>query len=773
MATTGLTHTQYGPAQLSFIRKTRKAVDADSKSFFAANNWRNIAPSGGRCDSGILDASSRRTCQASSFYIKGIACWIPHKLIPNHTPKCPQCKKNQHVDVTKVRWVNSPKILYGVERHRYLDTVLYPCRNCAKRFTGYNKKSMQLDASVYYAFFNFYLGDRYAVDDELYRKIVLESSTESTSSIQKRLTHLAYDAYLYDHQLFLCALSQNKIKRQKTSILKHFTPSHNDPHLLKLQRKKTDAMSKFSHARLSLRSGQVKAEADIDLKSLLRRKENHNLVGDHNIIRGLGPSKISALIRNRIYTTKELLHARDEQYPGICHLLPIWKQKVQEYYDRLKLPLQLLEVAIRDAQEDLENAEMEYANYALLEADCGEGEINAAVPVSPAVVWPPTFSKFDDKQGYNGRVISKFAVDSIATTVFNQRKAFMEAKMKGVCASILKIDFNYKLASKIRVWTKQGQSFCPFKCIVTIQNEDGLTVFWKALKHSESFTEIKDDLIRLRRRLNRNAKSQHEQREKEKQKNDEEYVREIPLGHNYQAVKVVYVDNCCQVKNIVGRCFPNAIIKLDVFHWLKRWNKILVEPSSAQGGVFRGLMCRALFNIEPTEYAAAKERVIERLAKRKINREPYAREITKEARTTIPDGNLLRRNVQAVFTYLRAKDTEIEAVLAMRTNDDTSPEPKKFFRTNIASVVREQLKHVDCNCLSDPPSTLVNIWRKNPVTGAVYVARGTNTNERDNLDLAYKILIATHIGMLKVNLLHSYGCSSPVSLADLVNFLLL
>ena len=73
--------------------------------------------------------------------------------------------------------------------------------------------------------------------------------------------------------------------------------------------------------------------------------------------------------------------------------------------------------------------------------------------------------------------LSKYRIDSIVTTVFNHRKAFIEAKMMGLLASILKIDFNYKLASKIRVWTKQGHSFAPFKCLVTVQNEDGLTVF--------------------------------------------------------------------------------------------------------------------------------------------------------------------------------------------------------------------------------------------------------------------------------------------------------
>ena len=42
---------------------------------------------------------------------------------------------------------------------------------------------------------------------------------------------------------------------------------------------------------------------------------------------------------------------------------------------------------------------------------------------------------------------------------------------------------------------------------MTVQNEDGLTIYWKALKHSESFAEIKLDLERLRSRLNSNLQA--------------------------------------------------------------------------------------------------------------------------------------------------------------------------------------------------------------------------------------------------------------------------
>jgi hypothetical protein len=60
----------------------------------------------------------------------------------------------------------------------YLDTFLYPCGRCNKTFAGYNKSSMQRDASVYYGFFNFYLGHGYAVDEPLHFMVDKSAPTE-------------------------------------------------------------------------------------------------------------------------------------------------------------------------------------------------------------------------------------------------------------------------------------------------------------------------------------------------------------------------------------------------------------------------------------------------------------------------------------------------------------------------------------------------------------------------------------------------------------------
>jgi hypothetical protein len=331
--------------------------------------------------------------------------------------------------------------------------------------------------------------------------------------------------------------------------------------------------------------------------------------------------------------------------------------------------------------------------------------------------------------------------------VFNHRKSFIEAKMMGLCAWILKIDFNYKLASKIRVWTGPGQSFTPFKCLVTIQNEDGLTVFWKALKQSESFAEITQDLLRLRHRLNRNLAATQPPTE----------------GPTPQAVKVVYVDNCCQVCISLKRCFPGVLVKLDAFHWLKRWSEMLQDPKSGHGGVFRALMSRALFTCGPDEFDNAKQRLIQR-----GKASPTTREIMKEANTVIPPPFLLRSNVEAVLKYCMAKDAAAERELVLRVEGGDSPMPAHFFTSKpnvVKYVTRKQMRHVDKGCLSDPPTELGNIFRYNEKKKCCYVARGTNTNERDNLDLASKVLTATHIGIHRADRLlctrcfKSYRCS--------------
>ena len=189
----------------------------------------------------------------------------------------------------------------------------------------------------------------------------------------------------------------------------------------------------------------------------------------------------------------------------------------------------------------------------------------------------------------------------------------MDSKMQSLTARVLKIDFNYKLATKIHVWMKQGYSFAPYRCIVTIQNEDALTVFWKGLKLSESFSEIKMDLIRLRHRLNRNLAASKAVPRNDLPENTTAVtgvaVVTVQNGPTEQSVKVVYVDNCCNVVRMIRQCFPGVDVKLDAFHWMKRWNDVTDDNKSPQAGVMRALLHRALFMVPPDVFAATKAKL--------------------------------------------------------------------------------------------------------------------------------------------------------------------
>lgn len=741
-----------GEAQWRFVLKIRSAIANDPRLFFKSHNWRCISPTtGGRHDSSILDQNAKKTT-VEHFYVKSMATWVPHLLVPNHTPCCPHCKTSRHVDIVKSRWVNCPKVLYGMSRYRYLDTVLYPCTKCGRQFAGYNKQSMQLDSSLYYGFFTFYLGHGFAVDDDLHRFVIEAASIQSTASIAKRLTRMAYDAYYEEHLLYLTAIGLKKIrpKKKQKSIAELMPRQTTDPELQRLLNNRARRAQELTKAKLAYSSASQACTTDWAFKSMLQSKDNHNVHGRRNFLAGLGSTKLRKLMARHINSCFQLIGVDPREFPEIKPLVR-WQTIVENYYDGLKLTESAKKRELESAQLDFDEALDALVAH---EGTNNDGEVEPRLaagnnPNDDLLTGPETFSEFKDKAGYGGRILSKYRVDSMVMTVFNHRREFQELKMRSLTAHLLKIDFNYKLATKIRVWTKRGQSFSPFKCIVTVHNEDGLTVFWKALKHSESFKEIEQDLVRLRNRLNRNRNAQHSaavarklMADKEGNESDSDASEESEYDETSNAVKVLYIDNCCNVKNILRRIFPDALIKLDPFHWLKRWNELMVEPSSAEAGVFRGLMSRAIFNIEPTEYERAKDKVC-----KKKKRDPTVKEILKEANAVIPSPEVLRRNVEAVFHYVQTKDTDTMRVLCNRRDDDSSPKPKLFMKQwKIADVFRNQLQHVDLGCLSDPDPNLVNIFRRNTLTDVTYVSRGTNTNERDNVDLASNILTAAHIG---------------------------
>ena len=448
----------FGQAQLAHIKKVRVAVDNDHRAFFSENDWRNVVPKRGRYDSSLLYKNNRATSRVDHFYVRPIAVWVPHLLKPNHVPCCPHCKRNNHVDVVKSRWINYPKVLYGIQGHKYLDTKLYPCKKCNKHFAGYNRLSMQLDACMYHGFFDFYLGHGYAVDDELFRTIVHQSANESTASIFKCLKTLAHEKYFSDYQMYLAAVGIDKIdklpRKSSRPMTDFLSDSLEDPNFLKRLRKiKVDKDGLLKRQKLRHVNAQQMVEQDISFESMLAKKDNHNIHGQRNILRGLGGTKLRYLMNDLgIYSMKQLLQADPRAFPRDAVKMIGWQSKVEEFYEGHKKVLAETTQDLEKAQEEYQEALDEFQTYeaSLVDLSTPSDQEEEGPDL------PPLFSQFNDKSAYNGRYLSKYRIDNIVTSVFSHRKRFQECKMKGLVAEILKIDFNY--CTSLRKRSESGSS---------------------------------------------------------------------------------------------------------------------------------------------------------------------------------------------------------------------------------------------------------------------------------------------------------------------------
>ena len=99
--------------------------------------------------------------------------------------------------------------------------------------------------------------------------------------------------------------------------------------------------------------------------------------------------------------------------------------------------------------------------------------------------------------------------------------------------------------------------------------------------------------------------------------------------------------------------------------------------------IFRGLISRALFNVDDAEYAAMEATIKAKLVKAKRlspTERPTQKQVVKHCRTMIPDAVTLRENVDAVIQYCLVEDAAVDAKISLRAKDDRSPLPKPFFK---------------------------------------------------------------------------------------------
>eukprot|EP00957_Ditylum_brightwellii_P025843 1955020-Ditylum_brightwellii.AAC.1 len=171
------------------------------------------------------------------------------------------------------------------------------------------------------------------------------------------------------------------------------------------------------------------------------------------------------------------------------------------------------------------------------------------------------------------------------------------------------------MARRILVHMGRERIFRPFIAFAALRNEFRETVWWKMLTRPESMVEVQEDLKRLRGRLD-----------------------------NLQGagtVKIIFVDNCCNVRRKWTDIFPGVKVKLDTYHWLARWNCVLTDPKSDDAAQFRALMSRAIIAVGDAEFSQKKEELHEHL-----EREPTVKQIINACSGVCPSPAVMEQRVQ-------------------------------------------------------------------------------------------------------------------------------
>ena len=220
--------------------------------------------------------------------------------------------------------------------------------------------------------------------------------------------------------------------------------------------------------------------------------------------------------------------------------------------------------------------------------------------------------------------------------------------MSSLGAEVLKIDFQYKSAARVKVYV-DGRPFSPWNAMAEILNEYAMTVWWGFIKGAESFSEIEEHLQGLKRRLDR--------------------------IQGPEKLKVIYVDNCCNVRRKLQSIFgAHVLVKLDIYHWLARWDDAIRDKKSERYPVFKSLMSRAVLQPSQDEYQSKANEL-----QQKLGRTPTVKEILKACNKATPPQQDIHQSSRAIIEYFLLEDARIVAATPVRAEDCllyTSPSPR-------------------------------------------------------------------------------------------------
>ncbi|CAB9515452.1 hypothetical protein SEMRO_717_G191960.1 [Seminavis robusta] len=256
------------------------------------------------------------------------------------------------------------------------------------------------------------------------------------------------------------------------------------------QKRRRTLRSEVDRCRSRLDSAIAKADGDVDFVELLKRKSNrNNNLGE--IFKGIGKKKILDMMGAGVFSARQMLAFND--FDSFPEVKPQWKTTIEEHYHGLREEVEVASARLQNARHVLDDHDL---SIALLETpvdidDTSDINIGNVVPQDEPEEKLPAFSDIMDPNGWNVHCPSKSTIDRVTATYFASRKEVQVAKMQSHGAEVVKIDWTYKIAPKIKVYTGRGECYAPHKTCMTVFNENGICIFFKFYPGSEIDRAIK------------------------------------------------------------------------------------------------------------------------------------------------------------------------------------------------------------------------------------------------------------------------------------------
>lgn len=262
------------------------------------------------------------------------------------------------------------------------------------------------------------------------------------------------------------------------------------------------------------------------------------------------------------------------------------------------------------------------------------------------------------------------SVDHIADvqlSLIQKRERLYDDYMASLTGSILCMDHTFKVAKCLLVLGQDGEHERPWRSQFTVFNEFG-EILTSVCTRNEQFCTLEKCLESLASRPGFSA-------------------------------AIVYVDNCCTVREKILKEFPNSMILLDMWHWLQRFCRVIPVGAHPKMHQFFHDLKQVMF--DPLFEVSAK-----RAPRQKL----------KAWERVVPPPQKLLLRLQ-----------EIEE----KHRDTIQSSPK------LRSLWPVAIEHVRIGCLSDPQD--VALFRKDRF-GHIRCCRGTNTSEGHHSQINEKIL---------------------------------